>query len=477
MRKDHKRTVYFPAEYLELFKEQDQILLQGIADSFGVNSQENASGVIVDEPAMSLNLKTMSETSQKAGQFKVTINRSASDRNINQCRQILGNLKKELEHHSKHHDHILSLKEATDFLTPHLDKIKKARDVKQEYSLDVPSPYNAKGTIRITTTSREEAERLQQLAGHGGLFADAAGEKPERVKRLNAREQRAADAQAVADAKEMHNPSENIRIGGKIVEGRTEGQKNLVSTLNLPGEHITLVQGPQGSGKTFLAVAKALADLDEGNIERIVLTRPAVEASGEDLGALPGGEGEKLAGYLVPLVSNIEALIGAEAYKKYVTQKKIEILPVGKARGRTYDNAVVIVDEAQNCADLELLTSRVGEGSHYIVVGDKNQTDLPAYKRKDNKANGFSGLFNYVSYLHDKAESGAELDFDEREIVDTHKVVELTKDDIVRSRLCRANFTAFERMRSFNEVSQAPTNDNIKPADAPQNQPAVPSIG
>jgi phosphate starvation-inducible PhoH-like protein len=161
----------------------------------------------------------------------------------------------------------------------------------------------------------------------------------------------------------------------KKVKPRSEGQARLVEAIR---DHaLTLAIGPAGSGKTYLAITAAVEALEEGKIEKIVLSRPAMEA-GESLGFLPGDMHEKMAPYLRPLYDALGDRMGGKRVRQYLDDGIIEIAPVGFMRGRTLNNAFVVIDEAQNCtyAQLKMLVSRLGWHSTMVITGDPNQSDL-----------------------------------------------------------------------------------------------------
>lgn len=159
------------------------------------------------------------------------------------------------------------------------------------------------------------------------------------------------------------------------VRPRSDGQRILMDAIALGG--LSLAIGPAGTGKTYLAIAAAVEALEAGKIERIVLSRPAMEA-GESLGYLPGGMHEKMAPYLRPLYDALGDRMGGRRVRQYMDDGTIEIAPVGFMRGRTLNNAFVVIDEAQNCTygQLKMLLSRLGWHSTMVVTGDPDQSDL-----------------------------------------------------------------------------------------------------
>ena len=161
----------------------------------------------------------------------------------------------------------------------------------------------------------------------------------------------------------------------KSVKPRTEGQKELMDSIL---EHaMTLAIGPAGTGKTYLAISAAVEALEAERIDRIILSRPAMEA-GESIGFLPGDMHEKMAPYLRPLYDALGDRLGGKRVRQYMDDGTIEIAPIGFMRGRTLNNAFIVVDEAQNCTfqQLKMLLSRLGWNSTMVITGDPEQSDL-----------------------------------------------------------------------------------------------------
>ncbi len=184
-------------------------------------------------------------------------------------------------------------------------------------------------------------------------------------------------------------------------------QKNLLDAMRR--HPLVLAVGPAGTGKTYLAVAKAVEALENGDVGRIVLSRPAIEA-GESLGYLPGDLQDKLAPYLRPLYDALADRLGAKRLKACLSDGSIEIAPVAYMRGRTLNNAFIVIDEAQNCTygQLKMLLTRLGWHSTMVVTGDPDQTDL---------LDGLSGLPDIAERL---------------DALDDVRVVRLSKADVVR---------------------------------------------
>ncbi len=179
---------------------------------------------------------------------------------------------------------------------------------------------------------------------------------------------------------------------GKPIKPKTVGQQKYVDSIKK--NTVTFGVGPAGTGKTFLAVALAVTALKQKQISRIILTRPAVEA-GEKLGFLPGDLQQKIDPYLRPLYDALNEMLGGESFAKYMEKNVIEIAPLAYMRGRTLDDAFIILDEAQNTTpeQMKMFLTRLGNNSKAIVTGDVTQIDLPFIKK--------SGLVEAIDILSD----------------------------------------------------------------------------
>ena len=173
-----------------------------------------------------------------------------------------------------------------------------------------------------------------------------------------------------------------VTAKGKPIKAKTIGQKRYVEAIRK--NTVTLGIGPAGTGKTYLAVAAAVAAFRDGQVNRIILTRPAVEA-GERLGFLPGDLQSKVDPYLRPLYDALFDMLGTENYAKYLERGNIEVAPLAYMRGRTLDDSFIILDEAQNTSreQMKMFLTRLGFGSKIVITGDVTQIDLP-----DGKASG-----------------------------------------------------------------------------------------
>lgn len=211
----------------------------------------------------------------------------------------------------------------------------------------------------------------------------------------------------------FHNDCICMTTRGKPISAKTLGQKQYVDAIR--NNTIILGIGPAGTGKTFLAVAMAVTALRNKEVERIVLTRPAVEA-GEKLGFLPGDLQNKIDPYLRPLYDALYEMLGQETYQRYTERGIIEVAPLAYMRGRTLDDSFIILDEAQNTTpeQMKMFLTRLGFRSKAVVTGDLTQTDLPFGKK--------SGLAQACNILKN-IEGIAIHQFDQRDVV-RHKLVQ-----------------------------------------------------
>jgi phosphate starvation-inducible PhoH-like protein len=226
----------------------------------------------------------------------------------------------------------------------------------------------------------------------------------------------------VVRAGSERNSPQNLTVmdGGKYLRPRTDGQGRYVQALR--DNDVVICFGPAGTGKTFLAVGMAVTLLRQGAVKKIVLVRPAVEA-GERLGFLPGDLVAKINPYLRPLLDSLNDLIDYEQVKKYMENEVIEIVPLAYMRGRTLNNAVIILDEGQNAtvSQMKMFLTRMGMNSKVIVTGDLTQTDLPPTLK--------SGLNDAVHRLKG---------------IPRLAIVQLDESDIVRHALVQQIVKAYE---------------------------------
>ncbi len=231
------------------------------------------------------------------------------------------------------------------------------------------------------------------------------------------------DDQQVVDNFVERNPNEVLVFGpnGKTVRARTANQKRMVHAVDK--NDIVFAIGPAGTGKTYTAVALAVRALKNKSVKKIILTRPAVEA-GENLGFLPGDLKEKIDPYLRPLYDALDDMIPADKLGYYMTTRTIEVAPLAYMRGRTLDNAFIILDEAQNTNDgqLKMFLTRIGANAKAIITGDPTQIDLP----KNMK----SGLDKAIRILRN---------------VDGISHIELDEEDVVRHKLVKSIIRAYDK--------------------------------
>ena len=219
------------------------------------------------------------------------------------------------------------------------------------------------------------------------------------------------------------NPNDILVFGpnGKTVRARTTNQKKMVTAADK--NDIVFAIGPAGTGKTYTAVALAVRALKNKVVKKIILTRPAVEA-GENLGFLPGDLKEKIDPYLRPLYDALDDMIPAEKLGYYMTTRTIEIAPLAYMRGRTLDNAFIILDEAQNTNDLQLkmFLTRIGANAKAIITGDPTQIDLPRNMRSGlEKASRILQNIEWISHIA------------------------LSEEDVVRHKLVKAIIKAYDK--------------------------------
>ena len=232
----------------------------------------------------------------------------------------------------------------------------------------------------------------------------------------------------VLKSEEIHfDDFESYMIGrtltGKAIAPITKGQYSFVKAVE--DNAIVFAIGPAGTGKTYLAVIRAVSAMKKGEVKRIVLTRPAVEA-GESLGFLPGDLKEKVDPYLTPLYDALHDMLGVEQTEKLIEKATIEIAPLAYMRGRTLDDSFVILDEAQNTtpAQMKMFLTRLGFNSKMVITGDNTQIDL--------KTGTKSGLDDAANILKD---------------IEGIKIIHLTSDDVVRNPLVQK---IIERYSKFN---------------------------
>ena len=238
---------------------------------------------------------------------------------------------------------------------------------------------------------------------------------------------------------------------GKPIKAKTRNQKKLIEASEQ--SDIVFAVGPAGTGKTYTAVALAVRALKNRQVKKIILTRPAVEA-GESLGFLPGDLKEKIDPYLRPLYDALDDMLPVEKLQQFMTNRIIEIAPLAFMRGRTLDNAFIILDEAQNCSTMQLkmFLTRLGPSAQCIITGDLSQIDLPFHQK--------SGLRRAIDLL---------------EHLEGIQTIYLDADDVVRHRLVKEIIRAYEKadeeMRQLHLEKEEKKGKRIEPAPAPAPAP------
>ena len=226
-----------------------------------------------------------------------------------------------------------------------------------------------------------------------------------------------------------------ITAKGKPIKAKTVGQQTYMKAILK--NTVTIGVGPAGTGKTYLAVAAAVAAFRERTVNRIILTRPAVEA-GERLGFLPGDLQNKVDPYLRPLYDALYDMLGAETFQKYQERGSIEVAPLAYMRGRTLDDSFIILDEAQNTTreQMKMFLTRLGFGSKIVITGDVTQIDLP-----DDKVSGLKDAIRVLGGVKDIA------------------ICRLTSADVVRHALVQEIINAYERADSKKPEIKKPSQE------------------
>ena len=263
-------------------------------------------------------------------------------------------------------------------------------------------------------------EGLLALASKGEIIDE------QRVRYLITLVREGNDAQVSQMAKDVVC----ITAKGKPIKAKTVGQQNYMRAIEK--NTVTIGVGPAGTGKTYLAVAAAVAAFRARTVNRIVLTRPAVEA-GERLGFLPGDLQTKVDPYLRPLYDALYDMLGAETFQKYQERGSIEVAPLAYMRGRTLDDSFIILDEAQNTTSeqMKMFLTRLGFGSKIVITGDITQIDLPR-----DKTSGLKDAIRVLEGVKDIA------------------ICQLTSADVVRHALVQEIINAYERAAKKTEIKK-----------------------
>ena len=263
-------------------------------------------------------------------------------------------------------------------------------------------------------------EGLLTLASKGEMIDE------QRVRYLITLVKEGNDAQVSQMAKDVVC----ITAKGKPIKAKTVGQQHYMKAITK--NTVTIGVGPAGTGKTYLAVAAAVAAFRERTVNRIILTRPAVEA-GERLGFLPGDLQNKVDPYLRPLYDALYDMLGAETFQKYQERGSIEVAPLAYMRGRTLDDSFIILDEAQNTTreQMKMFLTRLGFGSKIVITGDVTQIDLPA-----DKTSGLKDAIRVLDGVKDIA------------------ICRLTSADVVRHALVQEIINAYEKAAKKTEAEK-----------------------
>lgn len=273
---------------------------------------------------------------------------------------------------------------------------------------------------RVEAAVRVIEEMIRTIAGQGGITKD----NTEYILTL----------QSKGLEKEYSALNDDIicyTMRGKPIRSKTLGQKRYIDAIR--HNDIVFGIGPAGTGKTYLAMAMAITAFKNGEVDRLILTRPAVEA-GEKLGFLPGDLQDKVDPYLRPLYDALFEIMGAEAFEKNMEKGLIEVAPLAYMRGRTLENAYIILDEAQNTTpeQMKMFLTRFGQGSKIVVTGDITQIDLPGGKRS-----GLKEVRRILRGIQDIA------------------FIEFSQDDVVRHRLVQRIIEAYDRNDKAREKNLA----------------------
>lgn len=285
---------------------------------------------------------------------------------------------------------------------------------------------NRGAELKVSGDSEHVDKAVRALEGLLSLASKGEVIDEQRVRYLITLVQEGNEAQVAQIAKDVVC----ITAKGKPIKAKTVGQQNYMRAIGK--NTVTIGVGPAGTGKTYLAVAAAVAAFRERTVNRIILTRPAVEA-GERLGFLPGDLQNKVDPYLRPLYDALYDMLGAESFQKYQERGAIEVAPLAYMRGRTLDDSFIILDEAQNTTreQMKMFLTRLGFGSKVVITGDVTQVDLPS-----DKVSGLKDALRVLEGVNDIA------------------ICKLTSADVVRHALVQEIINAYERADKRTNVHQ-----------------------
>lgn len=281
----------------------------------------------------------------------------------------------------------------------------------------VVSIVNRGTELKVSGDEEAVDKAVRTLEGLLSLAAKGESIDEQRVRYLITLVKEGNDQQVAQMAKDVVC----ITAKGKPIKAKTVGQQTYMKAIQK--NTVTIGVGPAGTGKTYLAVAAAVAAFRERTVNRIILTRPAVEA-GERLGFLPGDLQNKVDPYLRPLYDALYDMLGPETFQKYQERGSIEVAPLAYMRGRTLDDSFIILDEAQNTTkeQMKMFLTRLGFGSKIVITGDVTQIDLP-----DDKTSGLKDAIRVLDGVNDIA------------------ICRLTSADVVRHALVQEIINAYER--------------------------------
>ncbi len=299
------------------------------------------------------------------------------------------------------------------------------RRIEDELNVSI---VNRGNELKVTGDIEDVDRAARTLEGLLTIAARGEGIDEQRVRYLITLVKEGNDDQVERIAKDVVC----ISAKGKPIKAKTVGQQKYMKAIQ--SNTITIGVGPAGTGKTYLAVAAAVAAFRERTVNRIILTRPAVEA-GERLGFLPGDLQNKVDPYLRPLYDALFDMLGAETFQKYQERGSIEVAPLAYMRGRTLDDSFIILDEAQNTTreQMKMFLTRLGFGSKIVITGDVTQIDLP-----DDKVSGLKDAVRVLDNVKDIA------------------ICRLTSADVVRHALVQEIINAYEKHEHKREVPKTP---------------------
>lgn len=291
------------------------------------------------------------------------------------------------------------------------ENIKRIEEALDVTIINRGNELKVSGDVEAVDKAVRTLEGLLSLASKGEIIDE------QRVRYLITLVKEGNEAQVSQMAKDVVC----ITAKGKPIKAKTVGQQNYMKAIMK--NTVTIGVGPAGTGKTYLAVAAAVAAFRERTVNRIILTRPAVEA-GERLGFLPGDLQNKVDPYLRPLYDALYDMLGAETFQKYQERGAIEVAPLAYMRGRTLDDSFIILDESQNTTkeQMKMFLTRLGFGSKIVITGDVTQIDLPS-----DKVSGLKDALRVLEGVKDIA------------------ICKLTAADVVRHALVQEIINAYER--------------------------------